>query len=218
MAAVKGIKEKLIRYTVPNNYTFVGELLSGTFSPKMDHLVCFLPGNLALGYLHLSKSASFPQQELDDLINLAHQLTETCYQMYAHMATGLSPEIVYFNMFDRTAKDLYVKDADRHNLLRPETIESLYYMYKITNNKQYQEYGWKIFESFEKYTKIESGGYSSISDVTNPDNVKFRDKMESFFLAETLKYFYLLFEDENNENIDLNKWLINTEAHVISIF
>ena len=74
-------------------------------------------------------------------------------------------------------------------------------------NKKYQEYGWRIYESFEKYTKIDIGGYSSINDVTNPFNVKYRNKMESFFLAETLKYFYLLFEDDFSENIDIDKLL-----------
>lgn len=215
LTSYRGVRDKLIRHTVPHNYTFIGELLMGTFSPKMDHLVCFYPGNLALGYLYLSKT-SHPKDELAEMLKIADELTETCYQMYAQMETGLSAEIAHFNYHDPNSKDLYVKEADRHNLLRPETVESLYYMFKVTHNKKYQEYGWKIFEAFEKYTKIESGGYSSISDVTNPGNVRFRDKMESFFLAETLKYFYLLFED--SENIDLNKWLINTEAHLISTF
>ena len=139
--------------------------------------------------------------------------------MYAQMATGLSPEIAHFNTFEGAKQDLYVKDADKHNLLRPETVESLYYMYKITNNKKYQDWGWEMFQAFEKYTKVElGGGYTSISDVTNTQATRPRDKMESFFLAETLKYFYLLFEDETFENLDLKKWVINTEAHTLPIF
>lgn len=216
--AVKGIQEKLVQKTKPNNLTFVGELLSDTFNPKMDHLVCFLPGNLALGAMLLKKNPEFPDDQIKSLMKLAEELTETCYQMYAQMATGLSPELVYFNTYEGAKQDLYVKEADKHNLLRPETIESLYYMYKITQNKKYQDYGWKIFEAFEQYTKIESGGYTSISDVTNPYNTKPRDKMESFFLAETLKYFYLLFEDESSSNFDLRKWVINTEAHFLPIY
>ena len=137
--------------------------------------------------------------------------------MYAQMETGLSPEICYFNTYEGSTKDLYVKEADRHNLLRPETVESLYYMYKITGETKYQDYGWKIFESFEKYTKIAEGGYSSINDVTHPNNPRFRDKMESFFLAETLKYFYLLFEDASNENINFKNWIFNTEAHLLPL-
>ncbi len=218
LLAVKGIKEKLIQRTKPNNLTFVGELISDSFSAKMDHLVCFLPGNLALGAMYLEKVPEFPKEEVKDLMKLAEELTETCYQMYDKMQTGLSPEIVYFNTYEGSSQDIQVKDADRHNLLRPETVESLYYMYKIAENKKYQDYGWKIFQAFEKYTKVEHGGYTSISDVTNVNNVRPRDKMESFFLAETMKYFYLLFEDEQNENINLNKWLINTEAHILPIY
>lgn len=224
MQSLKGVGEKLIRRTAHKNLTFIGEQISGTFSPKMDHLVCFYPGNMALGYLYLKDRGPLAQppvvsqQDLAEMLALADELTETCYQMYARMSTGLAPEIVHFNLYDPNTDDIYVKDADRHNLLRPETIESLYYMHKVTGNKKYQEYGWTIFEAFEKYTRIESGGYSSISDVTNPSDVRFRDKMESFFLAETLKYFYLLFEDDAQENVDLSKWLINTEAHLIATF
>jgi endoplasmic reticulum Man9GlcNAc2 1,2-alpha-mannosidase len=214
LTAMKGVKNVLVRRSKPNNLTFIGEMLADTFSPKMDHLVCFLPGNLALGIMHLKKS-NYDQKELDQMTNLAVELTETCYMMYSKMQTGLSPEIVYFNTHQDSTKDLYVKDADRHNLLRPETIESLYYLYKLTGNTKYQDYGWTIFEAFEKYTKVESGGYTSISDVTNVKNTKPRDKMESFFLAETLKYFYLLFDDE--DPIDLHKWIFNTEAHLLPV-
>ncbi|RNA09413.1 endoplasmic reticulum mannosyl-oligosaccharide 1-2-alpha-mannosidase-like [Brachionus plicatilis] len=217
LESVRGIRQKLVKKTKPSGYMFVGELLSETFSPKMDHLVCFLPGNLALGYSYLRKIPDFPKDDLKDLMNMAQELTETCYQMYAQFPTGLSPEIVYFNTHEDSTKDFFVKDNDRHNLLRPETVESLYYMKKITKDKKYEEYGWKIFEAFEKYTKVENGGYSSINDVTSPERVNFRDKMESFFLAETLKYLYLLFEDEKSENLDLKHWLINTEAHLIPI-
>jgi hypothetical protein len=165
LQSIKGIKDKLIKKTVPNNLTYVGELLSNTFNAKMDHLVCFLPGNIALGAMYLRKNPiEFPKEFTDDLLNLAEELTETCYQMYEKMATGLSPEICYFNSYQGSTIDLYVKDNDRHNLLRPETIESLYYLYKVTKNKMYQDYGWKIFESFEKYTKTEVG-YSSISGL-----------------------------------------------------
>jgi hypothetical protein len=107
------------------------------------------------------------------------------------------------------------KDNDAHNLLRPEFIETLYYMYHLTNYEKYQEWGWKIFQSFEKYTR-QTDGYASISDVRHADNVRPRDKMESYFLAETLKYFYLLFDTENLFPFD--KWLFNTEAHPLPIY
>ena len=216
LESVKGVRELLVKQTKPNGLYFIGESLGGSFSAKMDHLVCFYPGNLALGAQFLKKNAEY-EREAEDLMVLAKELTETCYQMYARMETGLSPEIVFFNTVEGAREDMYVKDADRHNLLRPETVESLYYLYKFTGDTKYQEYGWKIFEAFEKYTKVEAGGYTSIDNVKSITHPGPRDKMESFFLAETLKYLYLLFEDKEAENFDLTKWVINTEAHFLPV-
>jgi mannosyl-oligosaccharide alpha-1,2-mannosidase len=88
-------------------------------------------------------------------------------------------------------------------------------MYHLTEDKIYQEWGWNIFQSFEKYTR-HSNGYSSISDVRHKDDVRPRDKMESFFLAETLKYFYLLFDKTNL--FPFSQWIFNTEAHSLPIY
>jgi hypothetical protein len=217
LEAVDGIRKRLIGYSKPNNLTFVGESIADTFSPKMDHLVCFLPGNLALGSLFLKDARDYSHLS-PGLLRLAEELTETCYKMYSSTATGLSPEIVQFNTNNDQQPDIYIKPADRHNLLRPETVESLYYLYKVTGNKRYQQYGVNIFNSFEQYTRVDTGGYTAIDDVTNVDNVRPRDKMESFFLAETLKYFYLLFENDDSNEIDLTKWIFNTEAHLIPVF
>ena len=93
-------------------------------------------------------------------------------------------------------------------------MESLFIMYRITKDKKYQEYGWKIFQAFEEHARIPSGGYSSLNSVKRLD-LGYRDKMESFFLGETLKYFFLLFSD--TEIISLDKFVFNTEAHALPI-
>lgn len=79
---------------------------------------------------------------------------------------------------------------------------------------RYREWGWQIFEAFEKYTKIDSGGYTSLDDVTVIPPHR-RDKMETFFLGETLKYLYLLFGGSNV--IPLDEYVFNTEAHPLPI-
>ncbi|XP_055515935.1 mannosidase, alpha, class 1B, member 1b [Leucoraja erinacea] len=208
LQAIEGVTKNLIRKSEPNKLTFVGELSHNQFSPKMDMVVCFLPGTLALG-VHHGLSANH--------MKLAKELIETCYQMYAQIETGLSPEIVYFNLNPHNAKDVEVKPADRHNLLRPETVESLFYMYRFTRDKKYQEWGWEIFQNFNKYTRVDTGGYTSINNVQSSENPEPRDKMESFFLGETLKYFFLLFSDEFNL-ISLDKYIFNTEAHILPIW
>lgn len=79
---------------------------------------------------------------------------------------------------------------------------------------RYREWGWQIFEAFENHTKVDTGGYCSLDDVTSVPPHR-RDKMETFFLGETLKYFYLLFADSSL--IPLDKFVFNTEAHPIPI-
>ncbi|XP_014791191.1 endoplasmic reticulum mannosyl-oligosaccharide 1,2-alpha-mannosidase isoform X1 [Octopus bimaculoides] len=209
LEAVKGMQLHLMKMSEPSKLVYLGELLGGRhFSPKMDHLLCYLPGTLALGYMHGLG---------DDHLELAKKLMKTCFYMYNRMPTKLSPEIVYFNMAPGAKEDLIVKAVDAHNLHRPETVESLFYLYQITKDKKYQEWGWMIFQAFEKYTKLPNAGYSAINNVKSITNPGFTDKMESFFLAETLKYFYLLFA-EGDAIIPLDKYVFNSEAHPLPIY
>ena len=77
-----------------------------------------------------------------------------------------------------------------------------------------QEWGWEVFQSIEKYCRTQYG-YGSLKNVNNPNSVE--DRMESFFMAETLKYLYLLFDPDSEIDI-LNKHVFNTEAHPVKIF
>ncbi|GLU13988.1 hypothetical protein SLE2022_305860 [Rubroshorea leprosula] len=233
--AMKGVRHLLVQKSIPNGLVFVGELPSGPkgeFSPKMDHLVCFLPGALALGAtkgITREKAMKDNLLTFEDLENLklAEDLAKTCFEMYSVTSTGLAPEIAYFhtkeysedgldggNKSSKYVNDIIIKHADRHNLLRPETVESLFVLYRITQDQKYREWGWQIFEAFEKYTKVGSGGYTSLDDVTTIPPQR-RDKMETFFLGETLKYLYLLFG--NSSVIPLDKFVFNTEAHPFPI-
>eukprot|EP00118_Oscarella_pearsei_P028265 m.1786 g.1786 ORF g.1786 m.1786 type:complete len:620 (+) comp7842_c0_seq1:46-1905(+) len=210
VAAAEGMKEKLIQTSKPDDLLYIGELLGGSrFSPKMDHLVCFMAGTLALG-AHNGLDPSY--------MDLAEKLAYTCYQMYERTPTGLSPEIAYFQQSanGQPHSDIIIKPADAHNLLRPETVESLFILYRLTRDEKYQEWGWKIFQAFEKYTKVRDG-YTSISNVMSKENPVTRNKMESFFLGETLKYLYLLFE-EDFDVVSLEKYVFNTEAHPLPIW
>jgi len=101
-ASISGIKNLLVRHSKPNNLLFVGELLNdGDFRAKMDHLVCYLPGTLALG-VHFGMPS--------DHMRLAQDLLYTCYQTYASQPTHLAPEITHFNQVSISAeKKLYYK-------------------------------------------------------------------------------------------------------------
>jgi hypothetical protein len=80
---------------------------------------------------------------------------------------------------------------------------------------RYRDWGWEIFQAFETHTKVATGGYSSLNSVTVVPAPK-RDKMETFFLGETLKYLYLLFSDPSV--LPLDEYVFNTEAHPLPIY
>ncbi|EEB18741.1 Endoplasmic reticulum mannosyl-oligosaccharide 1,2-alpha-mannosidase, putative [Pediculus humanus corporis] len=209
LEAINGVQKLLVRRTFKKKLLFIGELLSGgkDFKPKMDHLTCYLPGTLALGVMY-----GMPKNHMD----LAEELLYTCYQTYAYHPTFLAPEISYFNVQDNSQPDIHVKTTDAHNLLRPEFVESLWIMYQITGNTTYQDWGWQVFEAFEKFTKV-ANGYTSIGNVKSVAKTRPKDIMESFFLGETLKYLYLLFGDDRHE-LSLKEFVLNSEAHPLPIY
>ncbi|KAL0012777.1 hypothetical protein SO802_007885 [Lithocarpus litseifolius] len=133
------------------------------------------------------------------------ELAWTCYNFYQSTPTKLAGE----NYFFHSGQDMTVGTS--WNILRPETVESLFYLWRLTGNKTYQEWGWNIFQAFEKNSRIESG-YVGLKDV----NTGVKDNMmQIFFLAETLKYLYLLFSPPSV--ISLDEWVFNTEAHPLKI-
>lgn len=107
----------------------------------------------------------------------------------------------------------YTKIFDRHYGLRPEAIESVFYMYRITGDEIWRQKGWKMFEAIQSATQTDIA-HAAVKDVTSSLG-ELDDVMESFWLAETLKYFYLLFDDPSHMSLD--EWVLNTEAHPFSI-
>lgn len=99
--------------------------------------------------------------------------------------------------------------TDRRYLLRPEAIESVFIMYRITGDRKYLDAGWNMFQSINKHSKTKIA-HAQIKDVSRSEPA-LEDKMESFWMGETLKYFYLLFSEP--DLISLDEFVFNTEAH-----
>ncbi|KAH1097373.1 hypothetical protein J1N35_014294 [Gossypium stocksii] len=196
--SMKGLLS-LIRRSTPSSFAYICEKNGDSLTDKMDELACFAPGMLALG------SSDYGPDEAKKFLSLAEELAWTCYSFYQSTPTKLAGENYFFN----PGQDMTVGTS--WNILRPETVESLFYLWRLTGNKTYQEWGWNIFQAFEKNSRIESG-YVGLKDV----NTGVKDnKMQSFFLAETLKYLYLLFSPPTV--IPLDEWVFNTEAHPLRI-
>lgn len=97
--------------------------------------------------------------------------------------------------------------------LRPEFVESTYFLYKATNDPYYLEVGKKVIENLNKHARVPCG-YASIKDVTIGNH---EDQMDSFVLAETFKYLYLLFAEEGDSIINVDDYIFTTEAHLLPL-
>lgn len=85
--------------------------------------------------------------------------------------------------------DYIIKGQDAHNLQRPETVETLFYMWRITGEEKYREWGWEMFKSFVNYTQVEGdAGYTSLASVLDVPP-RLRDNMESFWLVRFIILF-----------------------------
>ncbi|KAK1310430.1 putative alpha-mannosidase I MNS5 [Acorus calamus] len=100
--------------------------------------------------------------------------------------------------------------TEKYYPLRPELAESTFYLYQATKDPWYLEVGESIMNSLNKYTRVE-GGYASIKDVKT---MILEDHQHSFFLAETCKYLYLLFNDSFLAN---KNYIFTTEGHPLPI-
>ncbi|EKD21179.1 uncharacterized protein L3040_000782 [Drepanopeziza brunnea f. sp. 'multigermtubi'] len=109
---------------------------------------------------------------------------------------------------------------DHRYILRPEAIESVFLMYRMTGKQEYADSAWRMFQAIEKVCRTAIAA-AAIGDITVPFDTQSgeengatgekMDSMESFWLAETLKYFYLCFEEW--DVVSLDEWVLNTEAH-----
>merc|ERR1712043_28759 len=113
-------------------------------------------------------------------------------------------------------KELDIKSNGHDQyFLRPETVESYFVMWRVTHDQKYRDWGWEAVKAIEKYCRTESGGYTGVTNVWDKNSVIKDDIQQSWFLAETLKYLYLLFSDDDLISID--EWVFNTEAHPLPI-
>jgi mannosidase alpha-like ER degradation enhancer 2 len=126
----------------------------------------------------------------------ARKLEDSSYKMWTTF--GIEPEMMDYST---------MKVVSPGYELRPEVIESAYYLYYFTRDRKYLQMGQTFFADLTKYCRTPAA-YAALSNVETKTQ---RDDMESFFFAETLKYLYLLLGDP--DRLDLSKIVLNTEAH-----
>ncbi|UNI15842.1 Mannosyl-oligosaccharide 1,2-alpha-mannosidase [Purpureocillium takamizusanense] len=194
-----------------------------TLTPEMQHLTCFVGGTYGLAGQLLGRK---------EYVDLASRLAAGCVWAYDSFATNIMPEISELvacpsldgpcpyseAAFPTTMRgrpsgvDLpagFTRVRDPRYLLRPEAIESVFYMWRITGDQVWRDAAWRMWQGIVRETETELA-FASIEDVKVHSSEK-SDSMETFWLSETTKYFYLIFDDEATINLD--EWVLNTEAH-----
>ncbi|KAI0477038.1 glycoside hydrolase family 47 protein [Xylaria cf. heliscus] len=193
---------------------------------ETEHLGCYIGGVYALAG-KLLKNQGY--------VNIGSRLTLGCVYAYRSTSTGMMPErlnMVACESFEECEWDekKFVEETgkqrewkehlplgfttakDPRYILRPEAIESVFIMYRITDKPVWQQLGWDMFNAIVNGTRTGLGTHASVRDVTRKAPSQTQDDyMESFWFAETLKYFYLLFSPPDIVNLD--DYVFNTEAH-----
>ncbi|XP_022117945.2 mannosyl-oligosaccharide alpha-1,2-mannosidase IA isoform X1 [Pieris rapae] len=202
--AMQPALDKMLR-TSPSGLAYLAELKYGRiFEEKMDHLSCFAGGMFAMASTSLENSLS------ERYMDVARRLTDTCHESYDRSDTKLGPEAFRFS---GAVEARAMKSNEKMFLLRPETFESYFIMWRLTKEQKYRDWAWEAVQALEKHCRVE-GGYTGIVNVYHSTPVG-DDVQQSFFLAETLKYLYLIFSDDSLVSMD--EWVFNTEAHPLPI-
>ncbi|KAG5985341.1 hypothetical protein E4U54_006035 [Claviceps lovelessii] len=225
--AMDTVTQKLLfRPMVPDetaDLLFTGDWHAGAGSsrrliPKSEHLSCFTGGMFGLGGRLL---------DLPDHVSVGERLARGCAWAYSAFPTGVMPEVfrlipcddmtrcpwdesLWGRVGGKSLPKGFADAPDPQYQLRPEAIESLFVLYRITGKTELQDMAWDMFQAIVASTETKYA-YSSIWDVTTKGKTKKKDSMESFWLAETLKYFYLIFSPP--DLISLDDYVLNTEAH-----
>jgi mannosidase alpha-like ER degradation enhancer 2 len=135
---------------------------------------------------------------LDGDLNRARSLQDSMFKMW--QVHGIEPEVYNY-------KTGQVEHAGYP--LRPEIVESAYYLYHFTKDKKYLAMGEQMWRDFVKNCRTDVG-YAHLKSVVTKEK---SDAMQSFLFAETFKYYYLLFAPE--KTLDFKSVVFNTEAHPI---
>jgi mannosidase alpha-like ER degradation enhancer 2 len=129
-------------------------------------------------------------------VGRAARLQDSCYAMWT--LHGIEPETLDYAKMEA---------SNEGYLLRPEIIESAYYLYYFTQDPKYLEMGREFLEGLIEHCRCEAG-YAHLASVQTKEQ---HDAMEAFFLSETLKYLYLIFAPL--DTLDLSRNVLSTEAH-----
>jgi mannosyl-oligosaccharide alpha-1,2-mannosidase len=204
---VRHIRDRLLFKTIHRELHGIGQASPGGIFPMMEHLATFAGGMFAIGSVKDNPNAT------DDL-ELAAQLALTYATVYREMKSGVAPEHVMYNTNNKKDTAEFWDAGAPEYRLRPESVESVYIMWKFTGLQKYRDYAWDMFQGINRSCRVEYG-FAAITNAT-VESSKHQNEMASFFLAETLKYLYLIFSD--SDILSPVDWVLSTEAHPVRMW
>ncbi|KAG6008070.1 hypothetical protein E4U54_008747 [Claviceps lovelessii] len=228
VAAVDSTIDHLLSHpTSRKDLTFLSGYNGKKTNPSSGHLASFAGGNFILGGIVLNH---------DKYKNIGIHLTESYYETYLQEAAGIGPE--GFRWVDSALPannpnnkpppanqtDFYARagfyTTSGYYILRPETMESLYYAYRLTGDRKYQDWAWRAFDKIRQRARV-NDAFAELTDVTQANGGGFVDEMQSFWMAETLKYLYLIFAADGPVHVQgqgsRNEYVYNTECHPVRV-
>ena len=152
--AAKDIEEYLVHKSA-GGLTYIAEWKYGRLEHKMDHLACFAGGMFGL--------AAEEEEDANSArwLELGKEITNTCHESYDRADTKLGPEAMRFS---DSIEARALKQNERYYILRPETVESYFLMWRLTKDPKYRDWGWEMVQALDRHCKAE-GGYSGIRNV-----------------------------------------------------
>lgn len=205
LMAMDEIRRNMIFESSPSHYKGLGIRNNGRPGNVIEHLSTFLPGMFAVGSVKAN-----PNRNSD--LQLADEVVTTYSAIFRSTTSHLMPERTRVNV-DGTSGPEFSVNVNTY-ILRPETAESIYVMWKFTGLQKYRDMAWELFLGINNSCYSEYG-YSEVHNL-NSEHPSKNDKQESFFLAETLKYLYLTFSDSSL--LPPTEYVFNTEAHPFRIW
>ena len=190
--------------------SFAASSAQAVHGQDLEHLACFAPGMFALGAWTFPYDDEKAKKEMWDW---AVDTADTCFRMYWDSPVGLGAERV-------SLRDTPIRPSGggTYYILRPEVLESVFYVHRLSAGADGRYRAWARFaiSAFEKHARMKSGGYTGIQDTgVAPSSITRGDNQETFFLAETVKYLYLIMA--GSDAVDLSEWVFNTEAHPLPV-
>ncbi|KID86728.1 1,2-a-D-mannosidase [Metarhizium guizhouense ARSEF 977] len=215
-AADSTIKHLASHPTSRPDLTFLAGYNGQTINHWSGHLASFAGGNFILAGVVLNDSK---------YTDFGLALATSYYETYKQTPARIGPEGFQWVAADGGSPpnsdqaDFYEKAGfwsfSGAYILRPETIESLYYAYRVTGDNKYRDMVWEAFTAVRDLCRTKYG-FAGIRDVMQKNGGGQDNFQQSFFLAETLKYAYLTFAGDSAVQFHGeggNEFVFNTEAH-----